>query len=290
MTDIRDEFFELLIEKMKKDKKIVILSVDMGSQTINKNFKDIKDQYFNVGVSESNAVSVAAGLSRRGFKPFVYGISTFLFNRPRAQIRHDAVIGNAPINLIGSGSGLTYPQDGPSHHSVDDFMALSSLPKSSLMIPFDKRSVEKTISESLKGKTTNFIKLEKGSFPNIKFKYLNGFYFLVKDPKKWIISTGINIFDPQILKKYKNHSIANLAITGDFNENFFKKYINKYKEIVIYDETFTYGGLYSHISTLITLTQNKKIINKSFVNKFVQEKYNRETLRKKYSIISLNKT
>ncbi len=285
MKDIRDEFFELLIEKMKIDKKIIILSVDMGSQTINKSFKSIKNRYFNVGVSESNAVSVAAGLSRRGFKPFVYGISTFLFNRPRAQIRHDAVIGNAPINLIGSGSGLTYPQDGPSHHSVDDFMALSSLPKSSLMIPFDKQSVKKIISECLKGKTTNFIKLEKGSVPNTKFKYSNGFYFLLKDPKKWVISTGINVFDPYILKKYKNHSIANLAITGDFNVNFFKKYMNKYNEIVINDETFTYGGLFSHISTLLTIVQNKKVINETFLNKFVQEKYNRNTLRKIYGTI-----
>ncbi len=152
MHDIRDLFFENLIRKMKIDKKIIFLSVDMGSQTINQNYRFIKDRYFNVGVSESNAISVAAGLSRRGFKPFVYGISTFLFNRPRAQIRHDSVIGNAPINIIGSGNGLTYPQDGPSHHSVDDFMSLSSFPKSSLMIPFSKKSVEKIIGLCLKKK------------------------------------------------------------------------------------------------------------------------------------------
>ena len=283
MKDIREEFFELLVEKMIKDKRIVVLSVDMGSQTISKNFKYIKNRYFNVGVSESNAVSVAAGLSRRGFKPFVYGISTFLFNRPRAQIRHDSVIGNAPISLIGSGSGLTYPQDGPSHHSVDDFMALSSLPKSSLMIPFDKKSVKKIIDHCLEKKTTNFIKLEKGISPSIKFKYSNGFYFLIKDPKKWIISTGINIFDPQILNKYKNHSLANLSITGSFNELFFKKYITDYKEIVVSDETFTYGGLYSHISTILSLTQDKKIINKTFLNRFVQEKHGRKILGEKYA-------
>ena len=285
MKDIRDEFFELLVEKMKLDKRIVLLSVDMGSQSINKNYKQIKDRYFNVGVSESNAVSMAAGLSRTGFIPFVYGISTFLFNRPRAQIRHDSVIGNAPINLIGSGSGLTYPQDGPSHHSVDDFMALSSLPNSSLMFPFDKQSIKKSITQCLKKNTTNFIKLDKGVFPNTKFSYFNGFYYIIKDPEKWIISTGTNIFDPYLKEKYKNHSLANLSITGDFNKKFFERYLSNYSEIVIYDETFTYGGLFSHISTLDTLAHNKKIVNKTFANKFVQEKYSREILRKKYGTI-----
>ena len=283
--DIRDEFFEELLIKMKKDKKIILLSVDMGSQTINQNLRYIKDRYLNVGVSESNAISVAAGLSKRGFKPFVYGISTFLFNRPRAQIRHDAVIGNAPINLIGSGSGLTYPQDGPSHHSVDDFMALSSLPKSSLMIPFDKKSVKKIINNCIKKKTTNFIKLDKGKVLEKKFKYYKGFYFLLKNPKKWVISTGINISDTEISNKYKDYSLANLTITGSFNEDFIKKYINKYNKLDIYDETFTYGGLFSHISTMLSIINNKKIKNMTFNNMYIQKKYDRELLKKKYGAI-----
>jgi transketolase len=283
--DIRDEFFEELLIKMKKDKKIILLSVDMGSQTINQNLRYIKDRYLNVGVSESNAISVAAGLSKRGFKPFVYGISTFLFNRPRAQIRHDAVIGNAPINLIGSGSGLTYPQDGPSHHSVDDFMALSSLPKSSLMIPFDKKSVKKIINNCIKKKTTNFIKLDKGKVLEKKFKYYKGFYFLLKNPKKWVISSGINISDTEISNKYKDYSLANLTITGSFNEDFIKKYINKYNKLVIYDETFTYGGLFSHISTMLSIINNKKIKNMTFNNMYIQKKYDRRLLKKKYGAI-----
>ena len=285
MHDIRDLFFENLIRKMKIDKKIIFLSVDMGSQTINQNYRFIKDRYFNVGVSESNAISVAAGLSRRGFKPFVYGISTFLFNRPRAQIRHDSVIGNAPINIIGSGNGLTYPQDGPSHHSVDDFMSLSSFPKSSLMIPFSKKSVEKIIGLCLKKKTTNFIKLEKGPQLSTKFKYDSGFYFIVKNPKKWIISSGVGVSDNNFLKKYKDHSIANLAITGSFNENFVRKYLKNYLNLVIFDETLTYGGLFSHISTILSIVNDKKMKNRTFNNIFIQQKYDRRNLKKKYGII-----
>jgi len=108
MADLRDLFFEELVQKMKDDKNTILLSVDMGSQIVNQNMDFIKNQYFNVGVSEANAISMAAGLSSRGNEVFVYGISTFIFNRPRAQIRHDSIIGNNPINIIGSGDGLTY--------------------------------------------------------------------------------------------------------------------------------------------------------------------------------------
>jgi len=285
MKDIRDSFFEELISKMKKNKKIIILSVDMGSKTINDNFKIIKERYFNVGVSEQNAVSTAAGLSRRGYIPFVYGISTFLFNRPRAQIRHDSVIGNAPINLVGSGAGLTYPQDGPSHHSVDDFMAISSLPNSSLMTPFDSISAKKTINLCLTNKKTNFVKLDKGSEYENHLKYENGFYFQIKNKNKWLISTGKNIFKKSLLAKYKNYSIANLAITGKFNEKFIKRYIKKSSTIIINDETFTYGGLYSYISTILSLLYDKKLKNETFSNNFIQKKYDRDILRKKYGII-----
>ena len=98
--DLRDLFFFYLVNEMKKNSKIILLSVDMGSQVVNKNIKYLKNQYINVGVSEANAISLAAGLSSRGYIPFVYGISSFIFNRPRAQIRHDAIIGNNKINII----------------------------------------------------------------------------------------------------------------------------------------------------------------------------------------------
>ncbi len=138
---------------------------------------------------------------------------------------------------------------------------------------------------ALKKKTTNFIKLEKGPQLSTKFKYDSGFYFIVKNPKKWIISSGVGVSDNNFLKKYKDHSIANLAITGSFNENFVRKYLKNYLNLVIFDETFTYGGLFSHISTILSIVNDKKMKNRTFNNIFIQQKYDRRNLKKKYGII-----
>jgi transketolase len=282
--DIRDIFFEELIKKMRINKKIILLSVDMGSQIVNDNFKYIREQYFNIGVSEQNAISVAAGLSKRKFIPFVYGISTFIFNRPRAQIRHDSIIGNNPINIIGSGNGLTYPQDGPSHHSIDDFMALSSLPNSILAIPINKISVKKTLKNCLLSKKTNFIKLDKGQIFQQNFSYDNGFLYNLKNKKKWIITTGIQNFNKEFSQKYKDYSIGILVLTNaKENESFIKKYLQKFTDLVIHDETFTYGGLYSYISTILALKLSKNIRNSTMKNQFIQLKNNRNELRRLYN-------
>jgi transketolase len=284
MEDIRDIFFESLIEKAKKNKKIVLISVDMGSKIINDNLNHIKNRYFNVGVSESNAISFAAGLSNRGYIPFVYGISTFIFNRPRAQIRHDSIIGNNPINIIGSGNGLTYPQDGPSHHSIDDFMALSSLPNSTLAIPINEISVKKTIKNCLLSKKTNFIKLDKGQIFQQNYAYDNGFLYSLKNNKKWIITSGFQNFNKKFSQKYKDYSIGILVITdAKENERFIKKHLYKFTDLVIHDETFTYGGLYSYISTILALKLFKNIKNSTMRNQFIQLKNNRNELRKLYN-------
>ena len=81
----------------------ILLQYRYGLQSDKYNIKNLKNQYINIGVSEANGISLAAGLASRGYIPFVYGISSFIFNRPRAQIRHDAIIANNNINIIVRG-------------------------------------------------------------------------------------------------------------------------------------------------------------------------------------------
>jgi len=76
-----------------------------------------------------------------------------------------------------------------------------------------------------------------------------------------------------------------LFSSSKHNLNFIKKLIGEGSKIVVSDESFTFGGVYSYICTLLSLANNKNIINKTLNNKFVQRKYNRETLRKKYEAI-----
>ena len=77
LIDIRDAFFEELYKKIKKDKKIILITVDQGAHTLIKLKKNYPKNYINIGISEQNAFNVATGLAKRGFKPYVYLIAPF---------------------------------------------------------------------------------------------------------------------------------------------------------------------------------------------------------------------
>ena len=63
MKTQRDTFLEILFERAKVDKSIMLLTVDMGAPAIDKWKSDLPDQYLEMGISEQNAINVAAVLS-----------------------------------------------------------------------------------------------------------------------------------------------------------------------------------------------------------------------------------
>ena len=65
-------------------------------------------------------MSVAAGLALSGMKPVVYTITPFNTLRCLEQIKIGVGYHDCPVIIVGTGSGLSYGQLGPTHHSLDD--------------------------------------------------------------------------------------------------------------------------------------------------------------------------
>ena len=94
----------------------------------NKIKNHLKNQYFSIGIAEQNLISVGAGLALGEKKPFLYGISTFVTLRCYEQIVVDLCNMNLGCTIIGSGPGLTYASDGPTHHSIQDISIMRIMP------------------------------------------------------------------------------------------------------------------------------------------------------------------
>ena len=282
MTDLRDAFFGMLLDIAISDKKIVLLSVDMGSQVIRTRGRFLKDRYINVGVSEQNAVSLAAGLSSQGFNPFVYGISSFLINRPRAQIRQDAVIGNNKINLIGSGPGLAYDLDGPSHHCLDDIQLMRSLPNINIFTPFDATTASLAAQEMAHSNCTTYCRLDKGIYPqrSKSLTNLGDLYVNIRDPAKWVISSGV--LAHKLNKKEMRSEMVVFGVREDICQKI-GDIIPDGATISVVEEAHVSGGILSIIAEA-NLLYNKKwiFVGPKLKNKFVQEKWKREKLYELY--------
>ena len=73
-------------------------------------------------------MSMAAGMALSGLKPFVYTITPFTTTRCLEQIRIGVAYHEAPVTIIGTGSGLSYAELGPTHHSLEDIAIIRSIP------------------------------------------------------------------------------------------------------------------------------------------------------------------
>ena len=133
--DIRDALFDKLYDITSSDERVMVLTADMGAFGLNRLKNDFPKQYINVGVSEQNLISMAAGLSLGGKKVFVYAIAAFLIYRAYDQIRVDICGMNLPVVLIGAGPDLIYKAEGATHQAIWDADIVRHLPNIKVWTP-----------------------------------------------------------------------------------------------------------------------------------------------------------
>ncbi|MBN2137818.1 MAG: 1-deoxy-D-xylulose-5-phosphate synthase [Sedimentisphaerales bacterium] len=123
-----------LTELAEKDKRIVAITSAMCDGTGLVEFrKKYADRFYDVGIAESAAVDIAAGLSRTGLKPVVCIYSTFL-QRSFDQIFQEVALQNLPVVFCVDRAGLV-GSDGPTHHGLMDIGFLRMIPNMVLIAP-----------------------------------------------------------------------------------------------------------------------------------------------------------
>jgi len=119
------------------DKKVVGITPAMREGSGMVEFeKKFPEQYFDVGIAEQHAVTLAAGLACGGMKPVVAIYSTFL-QRAYDQLVHDVAIQNLPVLFAIDRAGLVGP-DGPTHAGSFDYSFMRCLPNMVIMAPADE--------------------------------------------------------------------------------------------------------------------------------------------------------
>ncbi|MCX6262330.1 MAG: 1-deoxy-D-xylulose-5-phosphate synthase [Bacteroidia bacterium] len=166
-NDTRDAAFEELYDIALNDLRVIVLSADTGALMFKEFKKNIPDQFFNVGISEQNAISVAAGLALNGRHVFVFGISNFVTLRCFEQIRVDICCMGLPVTLLGMGTGYTYSSDGPTHHITEDIAAIRALPGMTIWSPSDYAMTAAVVHLAHKLKTPSYIRFDKGPFQHL---------------------------------------------------------------------------------------------------------------------------
>ncbi|MGQ9631568.1 MAG: 1-deoxy-D-xylulose-5-phosphate synthase [bacterium] len=129
-------FGEALVELAGEDRRIVAISAAMCEGTGLEAFRQtFPERFFDVGIAEQHATTLAGGLAAGGLKPVVAIYSSFL-QRAYDQIVHDICLQNLPVVFALDRSGLV-GADGPTHHGAFDFAYLRAIPNMVVMAPKD---------------------------------------------------------------------------------------------------------------------------------------------------------
>lgn len=164
---MRNAFADEITKLGAADPRVVLLSGDIGNKLFDKYKDKAGGRFFNCGVAEANMMSVAAGMALCGLRPVIYTITPFTTTRCFEQIRVDACYHKAPVIIVGTGSGLSYAELGPTHHSCEDLAILRALPEMTVMAPGDALELRTALRAALKQDGPVYIRIGKKGERNI---------------------------------------------------------------------------------------------------------------------------
>lgn len=147
----QDVFGLTLAELARADRRIVGITAAMPSGTSMSILqKEMPDRVFDVGISESHAVTFAGGLAKDGMLPFVAIYSSFL-QRAYDHIIHDVAIQRLPVTFCIDRAGLV-GEDGMTHHGSLDLAYLRSIPNMTISAPADEHELRRLMFTASTGK------------------------------------------------------------------------------------------------------------------------------------------
>lgn len=135
-----------LSEFVEQGRPIVALTPDLSMSNGMDRFAALHpNHYLQMGVSEQNTVSVAAGLATVGFEPYVACFASFLALLCCEQIRTDLCYTKLPVRLIGHHSGISFGFYGTSHHATEDIAIMRSMANMTVVSPCDATQLRQAL-------------------------------------------------------------------------------------------------------------------------------------------------
>jgi len=151
-TQLRKSFILTLAELVEKDPRIILIIGDVGFSFLEPFKEKYPDQFLNAGIAEQNMMSLAAGMARVGWKPYVYTMSNFILLRPLEQVRNDICYPNENVKLFSVKGSAAYKFLGMSHNLYGDeeVSLLKNLPNLNSYFPKVEEGVEKIMKKEYK--------------------------------------------------------------------------------------------------------------------------------------------
>jgi transketolase len=166
LKGFRTMLADTLVELGQKYLNMVVIDAETGTAT---NILDFKraypDRYVTVGIAEQAAISFASALSFAGIIPVVPLFSCFLTRRACDQIFIQVGYSNANVKMIGCYSGLTTPNTGATHQSINEFAIIRSMPNIRVIETAEPEELAQAIRCAMEIEGPVYIRMIRGDIP-----------------------------------------------------------------------------------------------------------------------------
>jgi transketolase len=261
---MRDEFAKTIFELARKNNRVMLIIGDTGAGLFDEFKDELPGQFLNAGIAEANMITVAAGLAKAGFIPFVYAIGPHMVYRAYEQIRNDLCFNSLNVKIVSVGSGLHYSDHGPTHHSTEDFGVLRVLPNIKIFSPSCGLEVEALTSLISKDIGPSYLRLGRGDSVIEGYNVRIGKGIKIKEGDEIsIIATGSGVHDSFILSEEQDLNnisleIINIHTIKPLDEQIIINSIIKTKKVITIEEHQKIGGLGDAVASIIA-DQNMQI-------------------------------
>lgn len=268
----RQAICEVLMEKAKEDKDIVVLCSDSrGSASLAPYAEAFPEQFVEVGIAEQNLVSIAAGLARCGKKAFAASPACFVSTRSYEQAKVDCAYSDTNVTLIGISGGISYGALGMSHHSAQDIAALSAVPNMRVYLPSDRFQTKHLIEALLQDEKPAYVRVGRNPVEDIYEEENCPFEMdkatLLREGADVVLIACGEMVRPaleaaDLLEKEGIHAaVLDMYCVKPLDKEAVIRTAGQSRLVVTVEEHAPFGGLGSMVSQVVGSNCPKKVVN-----------------------------
>ncbi len=193
---MRSAFIDELATLAETHDNIALVVGDLGYSVIEPFADRFPDRFINAGVAEQNMTGLAAGMASEGYHVFTYSIANFPTFRCAEQVRNDVDYHKLPVTVVAVGGGVAYGALGYSHHAVQDYALMRTMPNMLIAAPGDALEVRACLRYLVANPQPSYLRIGKAGEPRFHTSVPDvapGRWIPVaegRDPGKVLLSTG----------------------------------------------------------------------------------------------------
>ncbi|MBD3671683.1 MAG: 1-deoxy-D-xylulose-5-phosphate synthase, partial [Gammaproteobacteria bacterium] len=241
------------------------------------------ERYYDVGIAEQHAVTLAAGLACEGMKPVVAIYSTFL-QRAYDQLIHDVALQNLPVLFAIDRAGIVGP-DGPTHAGSFDLSFLRCLPNMVVMTPADENECRQMLNTGLAHDGPAAVRYPRGTGPGVEVVRdatclpLGKAELRRQGTSTALLAFGAMVAPAEAAAEPLDASVVNMRFVKPMDEEMVLRMAREHELLVTLEDNAVEGGAGSAVNELLQAHGIQcPVINLGLPDRFVEHGSREELL------------